>query len=124
MQTALAESDVSVLVLPGDVSALDAPNDTGSSHLSPPTGVVRPSEEQVAELARLVDAADTVTLFVGAGIERAREQVLALADRVKAPIGHCCAARSGSSTTTPTTSACLDSSATAPATRRRTRPTC
>lgn len=88
MQTALAESDVAVLVLPGDVSALDAPNDTGTSHLSPPTGVVAPSEDQVAELARLVDAADTVTLFVGAGIEHAREQVLALAEKVKAPIGH------------------------------------
>ena len=88
MQTALARPGVSVLVLPGDVSAEPAAHATGSSDLVAPSGTVVPADEQVDELARLVDAASSVTLFVGAGIAGARDEVLALARAVQAPIGH------------------------------------
>ncbi|MFP5068726.1 pyruvate dehydrogenase [Pseudonocardia nantongensis] len=88
MQTALARPGVSVLVLPGDVSAEPAAHATGFSDLVAPSGTVVPADEQVDELARLVDAASSVTLFVGAGIAGARDEVLALARAVQAPIGH------------------------------------
>ena len=88
MQTAIARSDVSVLVLPGDVSAEPAAHETGRSDLVAPSGVVTPAPDKVDDLARLVEQARTVTLFVGAGIEHARQEVLALADALKAPIGH------------------------------------
>lgn len=88
MQTAIARRDVAVLVLPGDVSAEPATHDTGTSDLVPPTGVVHPSEEQVARLAELIDAAPTVTVFVGSGARHARAEVLALAEAVHAPVGH------------------------------------
>ena len=39
-------------------------------------------------MTALIDEADTVMLFAGAGVRGAREEVLALAERVKAPIGH------------------------------------
>ena len=42
----------------------------------------------MGRLAELIDEADTVTLFAGAGVREAREEVLALAEQVKAPIGH------------------------------------
>src|SRR5699024_1653309 len=42
----------------------------------------------VGRLAELIDEADTVMLFAGAGVRDAREEVLELAERVKAPIGH------------------------------------
>src|SRR5699024_2800414 len=66
VQTAIAKKGVSVLVLPGDVAA----------------------QEADGRLAELIDEADTVTLFTGAGVRDAREEVLELAERIKSPIGH------------------------------------
>ncbi|MBP2368479.1 pyruvate dehydrogenase [Pseudonocardia parietis] len=88
LQTALAEGGVSVLVLPGDMTAERAAHPTGNCDLVPPTGTVHPSDDRVAALADRINAARTVTLFVGAGARDAREEVLALAEKVKAPVGH------------------------------------
>ena len=87
VQTAIAKQGVSVLVLPGDVAdeEVDGPL---TRDLATDLGHVQPAAAPVGRLAELIDAADTVTLFTGAGVRDAREEVLALADRVKSPIGH------------------------------------
>ena len=87
IQTAIAKSGVSVLVLPGDVAdqGVDAPL---TRDLATELGAVQPAAVPVGRLAELIDEADTVMLFAGAGVRGAREEVLALAERVKAPIGH------------------------------------
>ena len=86
-QTALAKQGVSVLVLPGDV----ADEEVSGPHtrdLATEFGAVQPAPGPVGRLAELIDQADKVTLFVGAGVKDAREEVLALAGALKAPIGH------------------------------------
>ena len=87
IQTAIAKSGVSVLVLPGDVAdqGVDAPL---TRDLATELGAVQPAAGPVGRLAELIDEVDTVMLFAGAGVRGAREEVLALAERVKAPIGH------------------------------------
>ena len=87
IQTAIAKSGVSVLVLPGDVAdqGVDAPL---TRDLATELGAVQPAAGPVGRLAELIDEADTVMLFAGAGVRGAREEVLELAERVKAPIGH------------------------------------
>ena len=87
IQTAIAKSGVSVLVLPGDVAdqEVDGPL---TRDLATELGAVQPAAGPVGRLAELIDEADTVMLFAGAGVRGAREEVLALAERVKAPIGH------------------------------------
>ncbi|MGP5260027.1 pyruvate dehydrogenase [Brachybacterium paraconglomeratum] len=87
IQTAIAKSGVSVLVLPGDVAdeGVDAPL---TRDLATELGAVQPAAGPVGHLAELIDEADTVMLFAGAGVRGAREEVLELAERVKAPIGH------------------------------------
>ena len=87
IQTAIAKSGVSVLVLPGDVAdqGVDAPL---TRDLATELGAVQPAAGPVGRLAELIDEADTVMLFAGAGVRGARDEVLALAERVKAPIGH------------------------------------
>ncbi|GAA1294406.1 pyruvate dehydrogenase [Brachybacterium alimentarium] len=87
VQTAIAKSGVSVLVLPGDVAdqQVDGPL---TKELATDLGRVQPAAGPVGRLAELIDEADTVTLFTGAGVRDAREEVLELAERVKAPIGH------------------------------------
>ncbi|KZB86546.1 pyruvate dehydrogenase [Amycolatopsis regifaucium] len=88
MQHALSRGEVSVLVLPGDIAHLDAVSPTG--HGTPVTehGTVVPPEPQVTRLAELINEAETVTLFAGAGVRGAHAEVMELAGTVQAPVGH------------------------------------
>src|SRR5882672_6402259 len=65
MQTAIAQSGVAVLVLPGDISGEAAPHPTGHSDLVAPTAIAQPDPAKVQALADKINAAGTVTLFVG-----------------------------------------------------------
>ncbi len=86
-QTAIAKQGVSVLVLPGDVADEEV-SGSRTRDLATELGSVQPAAGPVGRLAELVDAADKVTLFVGAGVKGARDEVLELAGALKAPIGH------------------------------------
>ena len=89
IQSTMAGKGVSVLVIPGDVSTQEAEDDTfTSSVISSGRPVVYPDPAEAAALTQTINEAKTVTLFVGAGVKNAREQVLALAEKIKAPIGH------------------------------------
>jgi pyruvate dehydrogenase (quinone) len=88
MQTAVTGPGVAVLVLPGDISSQPTAHPTGRSHLVTARSVGVPAPTQVQALADAINAADAITLFVGAGIRDARDEVLELADLVHAPIGH------------------------------------
>jgi pyruvate dehydrogenase (quinone) len=88
MQTAIARRGVSVIVLPGDVAERDAvrPTATGQVADVPPT--VQPAAEQIERLADLLNAAEKVMLFCGAGCRDAHDDVMALAGRLHSPVGH------------------------------------
>lgn len=89
IQSTMAGKGVSVLVIPGDVSTQEAEEDTfTSSVISSGRPVVYPDPAEAAALTQAINEAKTVALFVGAGVKGAREQVLALAEKIKAPIGH------------------------------------
>ena len=89
IQSTMAGKGVSVLVIPGDVSTQEAEEDTfTSSVISSGRPVVYPDPAEAAALTQAINEAKTVALFVGAGVKDAREQVLALAEKIKAPIGH------------------------------------
>ena len=85
--TALAEQGPTVISLPGDVAAADAPE--VPRHIALPNTAAGPApDEDIAQLADIINAAKTVTIFGGEGCQNAREQVLALADKLKAPVGY------------------------------------
>ncbi|MGP9693520.1 pyruvate dehydrogenase [Brachybacterium sp. AOP25-B2-12] len=86
-QTAIATPGVSVLVLPGDIADQEVSGPL-TKDLAYDLGRVLPAAKPVDELSRLIDQADKVMLFAGAGVRDAREQTLALAEAVKAPVGH------------------------------------
>src|SRR5213080_4958851 len=88
IQHALARNEVAVLVVPGDIAGLDAPNETGHSRFSAADATAVPGADTVAALAELINGARKVTLFCGAGVEGAHDEVMQLAAKVKAPIGH------------------------------------
>jgi pyruvate dehydrogenase (quinone) len=90
IREAVANRGVSVVVLPGDVAlqpAFDAPLPEVSS-LLPPQPVVVPAKDVLDQLAALLNGEDRVTMLCGSGCQDAHEQLLALAERLKAPIVH------------------------------------
>ncbi|WP_429519614.1 pyruvate dehydrogenase [Rhodococcus sp. BE178] len=87
MQHAIAQSGVAVITLPGDVA--DQPAE-GSAPPLVRTGTpsVVPAEDDVRALADAINTASAVAIFAGAGVRGARDELLALADAIGAPVGH------------------------------------
>ncbi len=88
VQHAVGRSGVSVVALPGDIAAQPAPEKAVEHALVTSRPTVRPGDGEIEKLVRLVDEADTVTLFCGSGTAGAHAEVMEFAGRVKAPIGH------------------------------------
>ena len=92
VHSAVGKSGVSVLVIPGDVSNETAygpeQRSPHSDVLSDPPPTMVPPGKQVEALAEALNSAEKVCLFVGAGVRTAREEVIRLAETLKAPIGH------------------------------------
>ncbi|WP_392842517.1 thiamine pyrophosphate-dependent enzyme [Streptomyces sp. LN500] len=85
VRNALGRKGVAVLTVPGDISDRQLSTDRKARFsLSP--GVTRPEESAVQSAAGLLQRAERVTLLVGQGARAAREDVLALADRLAAPM--------------------------------------
>lgn len=86
IQHALVKGGAAVLVLPGDVAAMRATAEVGPPAVT--RSHVRPAEADVDALANILNEAEKVALFCGIGCADARDDVLALADALKAPAGH------------------------------------
>lgn len=90
IQSTMTGGGVSVAVIPGDVfeeKAVDG--GPAASTIARGRDVrVFPDPAEAATLVNAINEAETVTLFCGEGVKDSREQVLALAEKIKAPIGH------------------------------------
>jgi pyruvate dehydrogenase (quinone) len=90
IREAVGKRGVSVIVIPGDVAlqpASDAPP-VKVAGLMPPAPVVAPARGELDGLAALLNGATRITMLCGSGCEGAHNEVLALGDRLKAPIVH------------------------------------
>jgi pyruvate dehydrogenase (quinone) len=88
IQDAVGRGGVAVLVTPGDVLHRAAEHPTGASAPVTVRGAVVPGDDQVRGLADRLNAARTVTLFCGAGVQGAHDIVMALAEKLLSPVGH------------------------------------
>jgi pyruvate dehydrogenase (quinone) len=88
IQHATGLGGVAVLVVPGDVAHQPAVHATGRTDTLLGPAPVVPRAEQVQALAEAMNTARTVTLFCGAGTRGAHAEVMELAGRLQAPIGH------------------------------------
>jgi pyruvate dehydrogenase (quinone) len=87
IRVAIARRGVAVIVLPGDIALklLDAKT---PQWLVPAKPVIRPADDELHELAALLNASTRVTMLCGAGCAGAHDEVIELAGRLKAPIVH------------------------------------
>src|SRR4029077_12342502 len=88
MQNAAGKGGVAVIVLPGDVAGMDMPADGVPRSILPHPPGVRRSEQDVARLADVLISAKRVVLFCGFGCADAHDEVVALAEKLKAPVGY------------------------------------
>lgn len=88
MRAAQARPGVGMAVLPVDISAMPV---QGIARLSPPPGqpvraLCTPPESEVEKMAQMINSAQRVVFFCGAGCAGARRELVSLAQRVAAPI--------------------------------------
>src|SRR6202045_1729752 len=88
IQTALAKRGVAVVVLPGDVALRDAINSKPRLHFPEIHITIRPSDEEIASTAGMLNESRKVTIFGGAGCDGAHAELMELAGKLKAPIVH------------------------------------
>jgi pyruvate dehydrogenase (quinone) len=87
IQHAVSKRGVSVIVLPGDIAALDVPAGTETRAPMTASPLVRPADADLGRLADLVNGAKKVALFCGIGCAGAHDEVVALAQKLQAPVG-------------------------------------
>jgi pyruvate dehydrogenase (quinone) len=86
-QAALSRRGVAVLILPVDISKAAAPDEpTFTVHRTTP--ILRPSDTELDRVADLINAGRKVVIYGGSGCQGAHDEIVALADRLKAPIAH------------------------------------
>ncbi len=88
MQTAISRRGVAVLVIPGDIASKPAPPDEPRRRFSLPHPVTRPADEELDRMAAMLNGASNITILGGAGCEGAHEELIAVAEKLKAPIVH------------------------------------
>jgi pyruvate dehydrogenase (quinone) len=76
------------VALSGDTAAEDSPDSAPELAVPLDLPAIRPSETELARLTELVDAAERVMVFCGRGVAGAHAEVMAFAEKVKAPVGH------------------------------------
>src|SRR5215468_3820725 len=90
IRQAVGRRGVSVVVIPGDVAlqpAADAPPPKVGG-LLPPRPVVMPRSRDLDQLAALLNGDGRITILCGSGCAGAHNELLALGERLKAPMVH------------------------------------
>jgi pyruvate dehydrogenase (quinone) len=85
--TAVLEKGPTVISIPGDVASADA-TEGSAKIMIPNSPVLRPSDADLSRLVKMIDDAKTVAIFGGEGCRDAHDEVVELAERVKAPVGY------------------------------------
>jgi pyruvate dehydrogenase (quinone) len=86
-QAALTKRGVAVLVVPADISNAAAQDERPYTvHARQP--VIRPSDGDLDEIAAILNDSNAITIYAGAGCEGAHDQLVATAERLKAPMAH------------------------------------
>lgn len=88
IRTAISRSDVSVIVLPGDLALEEATSKRGIPSFSYERPKISPATDDLSILANALNAANSVTILAGAGCVGAHPQLMEIAGMLQAPIVH------------------------------------
>jgi pyruvate dehydrogenase (quinone) len=88
MRAALELRGVAVVVVPGEVFLADASSGAKARPISRATAVLRPEDASLAAAAEVLESSTRVTILAGAGCAGAHDELITLADKLKAPVVH------------------------------------
>lgn len=88
MRKAILNKGVSVVVIPGDIALKDAPETAKETWYQPQAPLIMPQRSEIEQLAQALNEAKNVTLFCGNGCAGAHDEVVKLAETLKAPVVH------------------------------------
>jgi pyruvate dehydrogenase (quinone) len=86
--TAIVDKGPTAISMPGDIASANAPSHSAHDVAIPAPPVFRPAGADLDKLAEMIDAAKKVAIFGGDGCRDARDEVLQLAARLRAPVGY------------------------------------
>lgn len=86
LQAATGKKGVGVLALPGDIGKMTDECDTSPWNLHHHETVLTPSYQQLKALANLLEETDKITIYCGLEAAGAAEEIIRLAEILKAPV--------------------------------------
>lgn len=86
LQTAVGTETVSVLGLPGDVAAANAVEGSVPADYITSTEALKPSTDDVAQVADILNKASKITLYCGTGVRYAHDAMVKLSSLLNAPV--------------------------------------
>lgn len=88
LQHAFHHKGVAVLGLPGDVSSMEAVENMSADRTYFSKAIVRPADEELLALSKLINSHKKIAIFCGVGAAEAHDEVVKLAQILKAPVGY------------------------------------
>ncbi len=88
MRKAILEKGVAVVVIPGDIALKDAPETAKEEWYPIQAPLIMPQHAEIEKLAEALNQSENITLFCGAGCAGAHDEVIKLAETLKAPVVH------------------------------------
>src|SRR3984885_6563280 len=85
--TAVLEKGPTSISISGDIASADVADYSADITIANPP-VLRPSDTDLDRLVKMIDDAKTVAIFGGDGCRDAHDEVVELAERLKAPVGY------------------------------------
>jgi pyruvate dehydrogenase (quinone) len=88
MRTAITKRGVAVVVIPGDIALRECSAPAISLGILESASTIRASDGELQKAADILNKASRITILGGAGCEGAHDELVAVAQRLKAPIVH------------------------------------
>jgi pyruvate dehydrogenase (quinone) len=88
LQHAAHKKGVAVIGLPGDITDLPAAVTQTTTMLFRNQPVIRPSGDELLQLAGLLNANKKVTIYCGLGAAEAHKEIIQLAEKLKSPVAY------------------------------------
>ncbi|MDD5185899.1 MAG: thiamine pyrophosphate-dependent enzyme [Paludibacter sp.] len=88
LQHAVHQKGVAVIGLPGDITNLPAVKAETTTTLFRNNPVVIPSEDELLQLAELLNSHKKITVYCGLGAAEAHDEIIQLAEKLKSPVAY------------------------------------
>ncbi|PIT48708.1 pyruvate dehydrogenase [Snodgrassella alvi] len=85
-QAAINKRGVAVIILPSDISKMEVVEQP--IKIWHPQPVTRPNDSEIEELVKAINQGNKITIYAGYGSKDAHDEVIALAEKLKAPVVH------------------------------------